>query len=155
MTTSMTTSPAGKKTNGATEKGREREETDPGRESVVVVDLETGITGDPRMIAGEADPKNGNPRSKKNERERGSMRGMRGLARNSRTLINQLRNHRRNHEGSVMKIRYEREYLIVLFYPHLLQAMIKALMRKEEDKEKQTADKKLAGMMKASDDHDG
>ena len=33
--------------------------------------------------------------------------------------------------------------------------MIKALMRKEEDKEKQTADKKLAGMIKASDDHDG
>ena len=29
--------------------------------------------------------------------------------------------------------------------------MIKALMRKEEDKEKQTADKKLAGMMKASE----
>ena len=32
--------------------------------------------------------------------------------------------------------------------------MIKALMRKEEEKDKQKADKKLAGMMKASD-HDG
>merc|ERR1719510_930813 len=106
MTTLMSTSPAGKNTSGETEKGRGREETDPGRD--VVVDLESEITEDPRMIAGEADPKNENPRSKKNERRRGrgSMRGMKGQARNSRTLISQLKNHKRNlPEGSAMKIR--------------------------------------------------
>ena len=41
--------------------GRGREETDPVTDAVV--DHETEITGDPRMIAEEADPKNGNPRS--------------------------------------------------------------------------------------------
>ena len=41
--------------------GRGREETDPVTDAVV--DHETEITGDPRMIAEEADPKNENPRS--------------------------------------------------------------------------------------------
>ena len=37
---------------------------------------------------------------------------------------------------------------------HLLQEMIKALMKKEEEKEKQKDEKKLAGMMQSSN-HDG
>ena len=41
--------------------GRGREET--GLVTDAGVDLETETTGDPRMIAEEADPKNGNPRS--------------------------------------------------------------------------------------------
>ena len=44
-----------------TGRGRGKEETDPVTDAVV--DHETEITGDPRMIAEEADPKNGNPRS--------------------------------------------------------------------------------------------
>ena len=42
-------------------RGRGRGETDPVTDAVV--DHETEITGDPKMIAEEADPKNENPRS--------------------------------------------------------------------------------------------
>lgn len=49
------------------ERGRGREDErgrgETGPVTDVVVDLETETTGDPRMIAEEADPKNGNPRS--------------------------------------------------------------------------------------------
>ena len=103
MTTLMITNPAGKKTNGATEKGRGREETDLGRDGVV--DLETEITEDQRMIEGEADLENGNPRSRKNARET-DMREKRDQARNSLTSINHLKNLKRKiPEGSAMKTR--------------------------------------------------
>ena len=43
--------------------GRGREETDPVTDPVTDADLETEITGDPKMIAEEVDRKNENPRS--------------------------------------------------------------------------------------------
>ena len=103
MTTLMITSPAEKKARGATEKGLEREETDLARDGVV--GLETEITEDQRMIEGEADLENGNPRSRKNARETG-MREKRDQARNSLISINHLKNLKRNIPGgSAMKTR--------------------------------------------------